>query len=80
MKQEDRDVALDSRHFRAPGSRNFINISTLDESDKQVFNTIFYKEIPMGEDETLIVTYFTEIQSLPADHPTSPNPACPEID
>lgn len=57
MKQEDRDVALDSRHFRAPGSRNFINISTLDESDKQVFNTIFYKEIPMGEDETLIVTY-----------------------
>ena len=56
MKQEDREVALNPQYFRAPGSREYIDISTLDESNSQVFQTIYYKEIPMDEQETLIVT------------------------
>ncbi|WP_301859485.1 IS1634 family transposase [uncultured Megasphaera sp.] len=57
MKQEDRDVALNPLYFRIPGSRAFIDISTIDESDSRMFHTLFYKEIPIGEQETLIVTY-----------------------
>ena len=57
MKQEDREVALNPQYFRAPGSREYVDISTLDESNSQVFQTIYYKEIPMDEQETLIVTY-----------------------
>lgn len=57
MKQEDRKVALNPHYFRAPGSRAFIDISTLDENNSRTFHTTFYKEIPMGEPETLIVTY-----------------------
>lgn len=57
MKQEDREVALNPQYFRAPGSREYVDISTLDESNLQVFQTIYYKEIPMDEQETLIVTY-----------------------
>ena len=57
MKQEDREVALNPQYFRAPGSREYVDISTLDESNPQVFQTIYYKEIPMDEQETLIVTY-----------------------
>ena len=29
------------------GSNKFIDISTLDESDDEVFNSIYYKEIPL---------------------------------
>ena len=57
MKQEDREVALNPQYFRAPGSREYVDISILDESNSQVFQTIYYKEIPMDEQETLIVTY-----------------------
>lgn len=60
MKKEDRDIALNPAYFKAPGSNRVIDIRTLDESDETVFNTIYYKEIPLvtGEmDEILIVTY-----------------------
>ena len=60
MKKEDRDVALDPRQFKALGSDRMIDISTIDESDETVYNTIYYKELPMGTkgiDEMLIVTY-----------------------
>lgn len=57
MKKEDRDVALNPNYFHRPGSRKYIDISTLDETDPKVFHTIFYKEIPLDENETLIVTY-----------------------
>ena len=60
LKQEDRDAALDPTQFRKIGSRNFIDIRTLDESDEEVYNTVYYKEVPIvtGDmDETLIVTY-----------------------
>lgn len=57
MKQEDREVALNPHYFHSPGSRAFVDISTLDETDRRNFHMTFYKEIPMGEQETLIVTY-----------------------
>lgn len=60
MKQEDRDIALNPTQFRKAGSTDFIDIRTLDETDDEVFNSIYYKEVPVvtGDlDETLIVTY-----------------------
>lgn len=60
MKQEDRDIALNPTQFRKVGSTDFIDIRTLDETDDEIFNSIYYKEVPVvtGDlDETLIVTY-----------------------
>lgn len=60
MKAEDKQVALNPKYFKKPGSDRFIDISTLDESDSEIYETIYYKEIPVvtGDmDETLIVTY-----------------------
>lgn len=60
MRGEDRQVALNPKQFRRLGSNKPIDISTLDESDPDVYETIFYKEVPVvnGDmDETVIVTY-----------------------
>lgn len=60
MKQEDRDIAMNPTQFRKVGSTDFVDIRTLDETDEEVFNSIYYKEVPIvtGDmDETLIVTY-----------------------
>lgn len=60
MKEEDKQVALNPKYFKRLGSDRFIDISSLDESDSEVYETIYYKEIPVvtGDmDETLIVTY-----------------------
>ena len=60
LKQEDRDIALNPTQFRKVGSTDFIDIRTLDETDDEIFNSIYYKEVPVvtGDlDETLIVTY-----------------------
>lgn len=60
MKEEDKSIALNPKQYRKVGSKAFIDLSTLDETDETVFNTIYYKEIPIvtGEmDEILIVTY-----------------------
>lgn len=60
MKQDERAVALNPTQYRALGSEKFIDLHQLDETDEKVFNTIYYKEIPMvteNMDETLIVTY-----------------------
>ena len=60
MKEEDKQVALNPKFFKRLGSDRFVDISTLDESDSEVYETIYYKEIPVvtGDmDETLIVTY-----------------------
>ena len=60
MKNEDKEIALSPKQFKKIGSNKFIDISTLDESDDEVFNSIYYKEIPLvtGDmDETIIVTY-----------------------
>ena len=60
MKQEDREIALNPAQFRKIGSQKFIDLRTLDETDEEVYNSIYYKEVPVvtGDmDETLIVTY-----------------------
>lgn len=60
LKEEDRQIALNPTQFRLPGSTKMIDLRALDETDENVFNNIYYKEIPLitGEmDETLIVTY-----------------------
>lgn len=60
MKKENRDIALRPTQFRKVGSRKFIDIRDLDETDEEVYNSIYYKEIPSDNgsmDETIIVTY-----------------------
>ena len=60
MKKEDREIALNPTQFRKVGSTKFIDLSTLDETDEEVYNTVYYKEVPVvtgNMDETLIVTY-----------------------
>lgn len=60
MKKEDRELALNPTRFHKVGSQKFIDLRTLDETDDEVYNTIFYKEVPVvtgNMDETLIVTY-----------------------
>ncbi len=60
MKNEDKNIALSPKQFRKIGSDKFFDISTLDETDEAVYNSIYYKEIPLvtGDmDETIIVTY-----------------------
>ena len=60
LKQEDRDIAMNPTQFRKAGSKVFVDLRTLDETDDEVFNSVYYKEVPVvtGDmDETLIVTY-----------------------
>lgn len=60
MKKEERDFALLPTQFKVPGSNKLIDLRTLDESDPEVYNTIYYKEYPLvtGDmDETVIITY-----------------------
>ena len=60
MNKEDKSIALNPKQFRKIGSQNFIDISTLDESDSEIYNTIYYKEIHVANgdmDEIVIVTY-----------------------
>lgn len=60
MREKDRQAALNPKQFRKLGSGVFVDISTLDEADPKVFDTIYYKEIPVSNgdmEETVIVTY-----------------------
>ena len=60
MKKEDREIALNPTQFRKVGSPKFVDLRTLDEADEEVYNSIYYKEVPVitgTMDETLIVTY-----------------------
>ena len=60
MKKEDRDIALNPTQFKKVGATRFIDLRTLDENDEEVYNSIYYKEVPIvtgSMDETLVVTY-----------------------
>ena len=60
MKKENRDIAMNPTQFRKVGSKKFVDIRELDETNENVFNSIYYKEIPVvtgSMNETLIVTY-----------------------
>ena len=61
MKKEDREIALNPTQFRRIGSDQFIDIRTLDESDEEVYNTIYYKEVP-------VVTGDMDEMSRPRQH------------
>ena len=60
MRGEDRQTALNPKQFRRLGSDKFIDISTLDESDPDIYETIFYKEVPVvngNMDETVRIWF-----------------------
>ena len=60
MREEDRQIALSPKGFRRLGSNKLIDLSDLDEFDPDIFETVFYKEVPVvngNMDETVIVTY-----------------------
>ena len=60
LKKEDREIALNTAQYRKIGSDRFIDLKNLDETDPEVFNSIYYKEIPLDsslKNELLIVTY-----------------------
>lgn len=60
LKEKEREIALNPTQFRKVGGYKFVDISKLDESDPEVYETVYYKEIPLDDsklDETLIVTY-----------------------
>ena len=60
LNKEDREIALRPTQYRKIGSEKFIDISSLDEQDNDVLNSIYYKEVPIernGISEMLIVTY-----------------------
>ena len=60
MRAEDRAVALDPSQFRRVGSRRFVNLKELDETDEAVFNAVYYKLVPVTNgqmNEEVIVTY-----------------------
>ena len=60
MKTEDREIALNPVQYRKLGCDKFINLEELDLKDTEVFNTVYYKEIPVTNgslEETVIVTF-----------------------
>ena len=60
MKEDERRIAMDPTQFRKIGSKKFIDLRTLDETDEETYNSVYYKEYPLvtaDMDETLIVTY-----------------------
>lgn len=60
MKEEDKKIILNPKQFKRLGKKGFVDISTLDESDPDVIDAIYYKEIPRTTkklNEVVIVTY-----------------------
>lgn len=60
MKEEDKKIILNPKQFKRLGKKGFVDISTLDESDPDVIDAIYYKEIPRTTKkliEVVIVTY-----------------------
>lgn len=60
MRAEDCDVALNPSQFRRVGSRQFVNLKELDETDETVFNAVYYKLVSVVNgkmNEEVIVTY-----------------------
>ena len=70
LKKEDREIALNPKQYRKIGSNQFIDLTTLDENDPEVFHSVYYKEIPIESkkiSETLIVTYSPKYKAYQAN-------------
>ncbi|MFR7816840.1 MAG: hypothetical protein ACLU22_05120 [Clostridium sp.] len=79
MKKEERDIAMKPTQFRVPGSNKMIDLRTLDETDETVFNTVYYKEVPLvtGDmDETVIVTYSPKYKKYQQENTQPPDRTC----
>ncbi|MGN0410109.1 MAG: IS1634 family transposase [Candidatus Fimousia sp.] len=60
MKKEEREIAMRPTEFKVPGSNKSIDLRAIDETDPEVFDTVYYKEYPIvtGDmNETVIITY-----------------------
>lgn len=69
LKREDREIALNPKQYRKLGCKNFIDISKLDEDDPEVYESIYYKEVPIESkklSETMIVTYSPKYRAYQA--------------
>lgn len=70
LKKEDREIALNPKQYRKLGCKEFIDLTTLDESDPAVYHSVYYKEIPIESEkvsETLIVTYSPKYKAYQAN-------------
>lgn len=70
LKKEDREIALNPKQYRKLGCKEFIDLTTLDESDPDVYHSVYYKEIPIESEkvsETLIVTYSPKYRAYQAN-------------
>ena len=62
----------DINYYRSlHGCRRRIDLHTLDKSDEEVFNTVYYKEILLLPRTNCYL--FPETHSLPAENPCPPN-------
>lgn len=69
LRSDDKEDALSPKNFKRLGADKFIDISNLDETDDEIYNSIFYKCIPVvnsGMDETVIVTYSPKYKAYQA--------------
>ena len=69
LRKEDRDIALNPKQYRKLGSNKFIDLRELDETNPEIFESIYYKEIPIESkkiSETLIVTYSPKYRAYQA--------------
>lgn len=60
LKNEDREIVFKTSQYRKVGSSKFIDLKDLDESNLDVYESFYYKEIPLeskGVSEMLVVTY-----------------------
>lgn len=58
LKKEEKELALRPTGFCINDNRDNIDIRTLDESEPSIYNSVYYKIMPTGnDDEMLIVTY-----------------------
>lgn len=70
ISETDRKIALNPKQYRkVSGDGTFIDLTTLNEEDPEVFNSIYYKEIPIKIkkfEETMIVTYSPKYKAYQA--------------
>lgn len=69
LRKEDRDIALNPKQYKKLGSNTFLNLKELDETNPEVYESVYYKEIPIESkkiSETLVVTYSPKYKAYQA--------------